>query len=114
MNDELEKKLNSRFEIFKKIHEIILSLNPEIKHRLSTVYVRYMLGDKIIAVIYFRGKFVSECRLNGGFSFKEKSTFPDFKDGKFMNYPGINYSLEIKSDKDITSKLVAQLKKSIF
>lgn len=114
MDNELEKKLGNKLEIFEKLHQFIISLNPKIEHRLSTVYVRYMLRDDIIAVVYFRGKFVSDCKLNVGFAFKEKPKNPVFKDAKYMNYPNISYSVKLKTDKDITKNLSKELKRLLF
>ncbi len=114
MNNELEKKLGNKLEIFNKLHQFIISLNPKIEHRLSTVYVRYMLKDEITAVVYFRGKFVSDCKLNVGFAFKEKPKDPNFKDAKYMNYPNISYCIKLKTEKDITKNLTKQLNKILF
>jgi len=113
MDKELEKKLGDKLVIFNQLHEFIISLNPKINHRLSTVYIRYMLGDNVVAVVYFRGKFVSNCKLDVGFAFKEKPKNSSFKDAKYMNYPNINYSIKIKNSNDITKNLSKQLGKFI-
>lgn len=114
MDNELERKLGNKLEIFNKLHQFIMSLNPKIRHRLSTVYVRYMLKDEIFAVVYFRGKFVSDCKLDVGFAFKEKPQGLGFRDAKYMNYPNINYSIRLKNDKDITKNLSKKLSKFLF
>ncbi|MBI2673750.1 MAG: hypothetical protein HYX23_00510 [Candidatus Zambryskibacteria bacterium] len=114
MDNELEKKLGDKLVIFNQLHKFIMSLNPKINFRLSTVYVRYMLKDDIVTVVYFRGKFVSDCKLNVGFAFKEKPKGLGFRDAKYMSYPNINYSIRLKTDKDVTKNLSKQLGKYLF
>ena len=114
MDNELEKKLGDKLVIFNQLHKFIMSLNPKIKHRLSTVYVRYMLEDDVVAVVYFRGKFVSNSQLDVGFAFKEKPKGSIFRDAKYMNYPNINYSIKLKNSNDITHNLSKQLSKFLF
>lgn len=114
MDNELEKKLGNKFVLFNKLHQFIMSLNTKINSRISTVYVRYMLKDNIVAVVYFRGKFVSNSQLDVGFAFKEKPKGSSFKDAKYMNYPNINYSIKLKNSNDITKNLSKQLSKFLF
>ena len=114
MNNDLEKKLGNKLKIFNKLHQFLMSLNPKIEYRLSTVYVRYMLKDEIVAVVYFHGKFISDCKLNVSFAFKEKPNNLSFKDAKYMNYPNINYCIKLKTEKDITKNLSKQLSKFLF
>lgn len=114
MDKDLEKKLGDKLVLFNKLHQFIMSLNPEINFRLSTVYVRYMLKDNIVAAVYFRGKFVSDCKLDVGFAFKEKPKGLGFKDAKYMSYPNINYSIKLNTEKDITKNLSKQLSEYLF
>lgn len=114
MDNDLEKKLGDKLVIFNQLHKFIMSLNPKIQHRLSTVYVRYMLKDDVVAVVYFRGKFVSNCKLDVGFAFREKPKGLGFKDAKYMSYPNINYSIKLNTKKDITKNLSKQLSEYLF
>ncbi|MBU2082372.1 hypothetical protein KKH14_03045 [Patescibacteria group bacterium] len=114
MNNDLKAKLGDKWLVFNKLHQFILSLSPEMECRLCTVYVRYMLGNNIIAVVYFRGKFVSSCQLDVGFAFKGKPKNHSFINAKYMNYPNINYSIKLKNSNDITKKLTDIIKSMII
>ena len=114
MNKVLEKKLGDKWIIFNKLHQFIISLSSKIEYRLCTIYVRYMLEDNVIAVVYFNGKFVSKGELDIGFAFNEKPKDSNFINAKYMNYPNINYSIKLKNIDDITKKLVKTVKPKVI
>lgn len=114
MNNDLEKKLGDKWLIFNKLHQFIMALSPKIEYRLCTVYVRYMLEDNVVAIVYFHGKFVSKGELDIGFAFNEKPKYSNFINAKYMNYPNINYSIKLKNIDDIVKKLIKTIKPKII
>ncbi len=109
MTEELKKKIGNKWEIFNKLHQLIMSLDGKITYRIFPIYVSYYFKDNVIAVVYFRGKFISDSQLVAGFALKEKPKDSNFMDAGYMKYKGINYSLEIKNYKDISKKFIGEM-----
>jgi len=101
MQENLEKKLGKKWQIFNELHKFILSINPKIKYRLFTIYVIYLLEDNLVAIVYFHGKSVKNNQLDVGLSLKEKPKISGFVNAGYMKYQEINYSMKINSKKDI-------------
>lgn len=104
MLEDLRKKLGDKWPAFNKLHQFIISGSPDITYRVFPIYVSYFTDDKMVSVIYFRGKALSGIQLDVGFSLKEKPSIAGFIDAGYMQYPGINYSIKINSTKDITKE----------
>ena len=104
---QLKKKVGAKWALFEKLHKIILSTNPNIEYRIFPIYVSYCLGDRNIAIVYFRGKFVSNNELDIGLGLDKKPNNSRFTDAKYMHYTGVNYSIKLKDEKEITKKLIS-------
>jgi len=111
--EELKKKLSNKWPIFEKLHIFILSINPKIEYRIFPIYVRYCLGEKIIVLVYFQGKFVLNNQLDVGLSLKEKPRSSNFISAKYMHYPEINYSIKITDRAELTKNLSKVIKSTI-
>ncbi|HUX36194.1 MAG TPA: hypothetical protein VMV71_04160 [Candidatus Paceibacterota bacterium] len=107
---ELEKKMGSKWPIFEKLHKTILSANPNIEYHVFPIYIGYYLGDKSVAIVYFRGKFVSDDELDVGLGLEKKPKVSGFVDAKYMHYNGVNYSIKLKTTKKITKEFIAIVK----
>lgn len=114
MLEELKKKLSNKWSTLEKLHIFILSINPKIEYRIFPIYIRYCLGEKIVALVYFRGKFVSNNQLDVGLSLKEKPKFHGFINAKYMQYPGINYSIKITNKKGLAKNISKIIKSTIL
>ncbi len=113
INTDLKNKLGDRWEIFKKLHKLILSLNKDVDFHVFPIYIRYSLGEKNIVLIYFRGKFVADGGFNIGLNLDKHSKIKRFVKAKYMKYPGITYSVKIKKLGDITPDVVKAIKSII-
>jgi len=116
---DLKEKLGDKWSTFDKLHRIILSVKRGIEYRIFPIYVSYFLGDNMVAVAYYRGKFRSDGKrggkldsklLDAGFALKKKPKISGFVSAKHMKYPGITYSIKLGSPNDITKEFVQALK----
>lgn len=113
MNDnlvQLKKKIGAKWAMFEKLHKIILSANSNVEYRVFPIYVGYYLGDRNIAILYFRGKFVSNDELDIGLGLDKNPKNSRFIDAKYMHYASVNYSIKIKNAKEITKKFISIIK----
>jgi len=110
---DLKNKLGDKWELFKKIHKLILSLNKEVDFRVFPIYIRYSLREKNIALIYFKGKFVANGNLDFGLNLEKYSKVKGFVRAKHMKYPGITHSVKLKKLEGITSDIIKAIKSII-
>jgi len=110
MDKELKEKIGNKWLIFNKAHKLILSISPKIEYRIFPIYIRYCLEENIIALVYFRGKFTSDNGLDIGFALKEKPKITGLVKASHMKYLGINYSIKIDEQDEITKKLIKIIK----
>ena len=106
----VKKKCGIAFKIFIKLHKLILSLNKQINFRVFPIYVRYSLGEKNIALIYFKGKFITGGLLDLGLNLDQRPEVKEFIEAVHMHYPGISYSIKLKNLKDITPSVIKTIK----
>lgn len=106
---DLKNKLGEKWELFEKIHRLILSLNKGVEFRVFPIYIRYSLKEKNLALIYFKGKF-ADGGLNVGLNLEERPKVKGFTNAKYMQYPGITYSIKLKKIKEITPSVVKIIK----
>ena len=111
--NDLKRKLDNRWPLFEKIHKEILSINPNIKYRIFPIYVSYYIGDKAIAVIFFKTKIITDNQLNIGFAFKKNPNKPRFINADHMNYKGINYSIILNTGEGITDSDIKTIRESL-
>ncbi len=107
---ELKKKLGSKWTMFEKLHEAILSANPNIEYRIFPIYISYYLADRNVVIVYFRGKFVSNDELDVGLGLREKPKNFQFISASYMHYYGVNYSIKLKDVKEITKEFINTIK----
>ena len=109
MKGELDIKFISKWPVLKKIHQFIMCLDGDVEYRVFPIYIRYNLGDSIIAVFYFKGKFISDGQLIVGFVLKEKPK-RFFVEAEDMKYKGINYYFRVNAYKEFSESLLKSLK----
>ena len=109
--NDLIKKLGPKWPLFEEVHKNILAIDPKITYRVPTIYVGYYLEDEVVAVVFFRGKFVLDCELSVGFSLKKPPEDPNFFNAKFMQYPGINYCIKLSTTDGLRKKIATVVKK---
>ncbi len=96
---EIIKKIQSTedLNLFNETHKKILSLGSKVRFSVFPIYVRYIIKDKIIAILYFNKKNF----LNLGLNISKNKISNGFVDASYMKYPGINYSIKIMKKSDI-------------
>ena len=109
---DFKNKLGDKWELFRKLHKLILSLNRGIEFRIFPIYIRYSFREKNIALIYFKGKSVGS-GLDVGLNLKGCPKIKGFVNANYMHYPGITYSVKFKKLRDITPGIVKVIK-SVF
>lgn len=90
-----------------EVHQRILMLADKISFRIFPIYIRYLKGDDMFALLYFNLK--DHCEL--GIATPNK-IFDRFEDAGWMKYKEIKYSIRIKKDEDL-NKLFQQIKSNI-
>lgn len=93
------KKINNVYDLalFKLVHEKIISLAQKIKYDIFPIYVRYMIKDKVVAILYYNKKNF----LDLGLRISKNKTTANFFDAAYMKYPGITYGVKIEKKADI-------------
>jgi len=113
IDTDFKKKLGDRWEIFRVLHKLILSLNEKVNFRIFPIYITYHLKDKNIALIYYKGKFVKNSGLDLGLNLKENPNSNKFIKAEYMHYPGISHGIKIKKLKDVDLNLIQTIKSII-
>ena len=106
----LKKKLGDKWLLFKTIHQDILSIHRNIDFRVFPIYISYYLDERMIAVVYFGGKFVTKHDLNVGLSLRKRPKSKRFVGAKYMKYPGIVYSIKLSNRANVPNILLKELK----
>lgn len=90
-----------------EVHERILMLANKISFRIFPIYIRYLKGDDMFALLYFNLK--DYCEL--GLATLNKIS-ARFEDAGWMKYKEIKYSVKINKDEDLDI-LFKQIKSNI-
>lgn len=109
-NNDLKNTLGNRWELFRRLHRLILSLDKGITVHVFPIYIVYCLGEKNIALIYYKGKFVATGGLDVGLNLNKKPKTKRFSKARHMKYPSITYSIKLKKLKDITPIIIKTIK----
>ena len=70
-NKDLEKII-SKNKLVGKIHFAIILVDKNIMFRVFPLYIRYSKNDKVIAILFFSGKFVNSGELVMGLNLDKK------------------------------------------
>ncbi len=100
----------SNWKILQKVHRAILSNDKEIKFRVFPIYIQYFKDEKIISVLYYKGKFVNSDEIDVGFNLDHPPKLKLFKNAEYMHYPNINYSCKLKCSSN-TDKFLSKIMK---
>jgi len=95
------QSLKNKWDILYKSHNAIISFDKKIRFRIFPIYIQYTKGEDVIAILYYRGKHVNIDNINIGLNLKQKPNFKEVKDGLYLKYASINYSLLFKNQSDI-------------
>jgi hypothetical protein len=90
-----------------EIHEKIITLSNDISFRIFPIYIRYLRGDDMFALLYFNLKEYNEL----GIVIPNKIS-KQFEDASWMKYKEIKYSVKIKNDDDLEA-LFGQIKSNV-
>jgi len=102
-------------EIIEKVHYAIMSSNKKITSRVFPQYIRYSYNDKVIALLYFKGRFTISNELVLGLNIDDKPKIDGIKDAKYMKDNNLKFSIKITektySEKEISNLIKLTLKK---
>jgi hypothetical protein len=90
------KTLNS--ERVDDIHKRVLKLSPDITFRIFPIYIRYLKGDNMFAILYFNNQQYNELGVVADNAFSVKCG-----DASWMKYAGVKYSVKIMNDENLTA-----------
>lgn len=90
-----------------EIHERVLKLSEDISFRIFPIYIRYLKGDAMFALLYFNLKDYNEL----GIAISDKIS-SQFEDASWMKYKEIKNSIKIKSNDDL-DVIFKQIKASL-
>lgn len=98
-NKDLDNIIGKRdnSELIRQIHLAILSLDKRIIFRVFPIYIRYSKNDKVIAVLFLKGKFVNLGELVLGLNLDKNPKLKELKDAKYMKDSNLTYSYIIKN-----------------
>ncbi len=111
-NKDLEKII-SKNKLVGKIHFAIILVDKNIMFRVFPLYIRYSKNDKVIAILFFSGKFVNSGELVMGLNLDKKPKLTGFKDAKFMKDSNLTYSYIFKEtavSNNFISKIIKLIK----
>lgn len=94
-NKDLENIINKN-KLIGKIHPLIILSNKNIMFRIFPLYIRYSSNDKVIAVLFFRGKFTNPCELVLGLNLNKDPKLVGIKNANYMKDSNLTYSYLIK------------------
>ena len=108
-NKDLENIISTD-NLVGKIHSVIMLADKNLMFRVFPIYIRYSKNDKVIAILYFKGKFVNSGELVLGLNLDKNPKLKELKDAKYMKDSNITYNYSIKNSyekktKDILAKL---------
>ena len=110
-NKDLENII-SKNNLVGKIHSAIMLVDKNLMFRVFPIYIRYSKNDKVIAVLFFKGKFVNLGELVLGLNLDKNPKLNELKDAKYMKDSNLTYSYIIK-DSPISIKFVSKIIKLI-
>lgn len=93
--------IRSNWEILQKTHNAILFLNKNVKFRIFPIYIQYVLDEKLIAILYYKGKFVNSDEIDLGLCLNLPPALKELGNAEHMKYANINYSCILRSTKNI-------------
>jgi len=106
------QSLSSRpnWPLIEKTHNKILKTFKNAKPLIFPIYIKYIVGDEVVAILYYRG---SSSQSNSANSIQLQSNEVDvgfnvpklpskrYRDAAYMRDKNINYSVKINSEADI-------------
>jgi len=98
-----EEQIGKNWKLFYKVHKLIMASSKEIAPRLFPIYVKYSLGDDVLAIIFFKGIYAKGESIDLGLNIKSKKIPEGLKDAKYMKDRNATYSIlvsEINFDKN--------------
>jgi len=101
--DTLSNKNN--FGLVEALHKLLVSLSKDVEFRVFPIYIRYTIGDRIIAVLYFSGKTIESDQVEIGLNTGSTKKPDGFSGGEHMKYPGINCSIKVGGPKPLKKEL---------
>lgn len=105
-----KEQIGKNWDIFKKVHQILLSVNKKVYFRVFPIYAKYFLDDEVFAVIFFKGNLVNENQVDLGLKFNITPVLKSLRNAQYMKDSNVNYSILIdgkKFDKTEIKKIVA-------
>src|SRR3989344_7754482 len=107
---KLQNTLKGKFELLQDLHNAILSVHPKIQYRIFPLYIVYSLGEKNVALIYYRGKIVKDGGLYIGLNLDNPPKNKRFVTASAIKYPGIIYGTKLQNMSKITPSIIETIR----
>jgi hypothetical protein len=116
-NKDLDNIIGKRdtAELIRKIHLAILSLDKRIIFRVFPIYIRYSKDDKVIAVLYLKGKylkgkFVNSRKIILGLNLNKKPKLLGFEKIEYVLDINIKYTYIINDSTKFNNSILKVIK----
>lgn len=101
MNNQIEiteKQIGKNWQIFSKVHNLILASDKKVVFRLFPIYTKYTVDDEVIAIMFFKGAFAKDGSVDLGLNIKSEKSPKGLKDAKYMKDRSATYSILINEE----------------
>lgn len=78
----------------RKIHQAVMRCSKDVMPVAFPIYIKYFKNDKVIAILYFKGKFVDLQGFVLGVNTKKQPSF-GFSEASYMKDPSITYGVRL-------------------
>jgi hypothetical protein len=104
-----KEQIGKNWDIFKKVHQTLMSVDKNVYFRVFPIYAKYFLDDEVFAIVFFKGSLVGDNQVDLGLKFNITPALKSLRDAKHMKDSCVNYSVLVdgkKFDKTELKKIV--------
>ena len=109
-----KKQIGKNWEIFNKLHEVLMSVDKNVFFRIFPIYAKYFLNDEVFAVVFYKGSSTKDNQVDLGLKFETKPLLKGVKDAKYMKDPSVNFSILLNEDNLIKDKIRILVRESLI
>jgi len=109
-----KKQIGKNWEMFNKLHEVLMSIDKNVFFRIFPIYAKYFLNDEVFAVVFYKFSSTKDNQVDLGLKFETKPLIKGIKDAKYMKDPSVNFSMLINEDNFIKNKIRILVKESLI
>ena len=94
-----KEQIGKNWDIFKKVHQTLLSVDKNVHFRIFPIYAKYFLDDEVFAVVFFKGSLVTDNQVDLGLKFSIIPALKILRNAEYMKDPCVNYSVLVDGEK---------------